>query len=202
MTSRAKAKRRKLDRQGGSPNGQRIAAIALDGWDDLDDLRTFADLDDNDPGGPPPFLLAMAREDLDAACAKAAWSRRPASAAPQSGSPGPGTRTDPPRSSPQLDTRKEPPRSSPPIARNAPPTTVWEALRRLLACNRQQLAARLGVSRHTLQRWERGELTEAGAARVAALMQETLATAGAGWTVAPVFSQAALERGKPHQPPG
>ncbi|MCA1775522.1 MAG: hypothetical protein LC676_07930 [Loktanella sp.] len=40
------------------------------------------------------------------------------------------------------------------------PAHIWEALRRLLNCNRKQLAARLGVNRHTLAGWER--MTEAG----------------------------------------
>ena len=164
---------------------QRIAGTNMSGLDDLDD---FDDLDE--PGGLPPLALAMARADLDAAIARAAWGSRPASPPTQSSSPKAAAQPEPP------------PRHAPPIARNTPPATPWEALRRLLACNRQQLAARLGISRHTLQRWERGELTEAGAARVAALMQETLAAAGAGWTVTPVFRPAALERGKPHQPPG
>lgn len=45
-------------------------------------------------------------------------------------------------------------------ARNAPPRHVWEALRRLLRCNRQQLAERMDVSPRTLRRWE--AQTEAG----------------------------------------
>jgi len=44
--------------------------------------------------------------------------------------------------------------------RNGAPTHIWEALRRLRSCNKQQLAAALGVSRHTLTRWEAA--TEAG----------------------------------------
>lgn len=45
-------------------------------------------------------------------------------------------------------------------SRNAPPRHIWEALQRLRACNKQQLAAALGVNRHTLARWI--EATEAG----------------------------------------
>jgi len=45
-------------------------------------------------------------------------------------------------------------------AKNAPPQHIFEALRRLRACNKQQLAAALGVSRHTLTRWE--QLAESG----------------------------------------
>jgi len=44
--------------------------------------------------------------------------------------------------------------------RNTNPAHIWQALRRLLNCNRTQLAARLGVNRHTLTKWER--MTEAG----------------------------------------
>lgn len=40
------------------------------------------------------------------------------------------------------------------------PANVWQALRRLRACNKQQLATALGISRHTLHRWE--QMTEAG----------------------------------------
>jgi len=45
-------------------------------------------------------------------------------------------------------------------AKNAPPKHVFEALRRLRNCNKQELAAALGVSRHTLTRWE--QLAELG----------------------------------------
>lgn len=69
-------------------------------------------------------------------------------------------------------------------ARNSPPRNVFETLRRLLACNKAQLAARLGVSARTLRRWE--ELDSAGehpgtdaAARLAQLMQATLRAADA-----------------------
>ena len=41
--------------------------------------------------------------------------------------------------------------------RNTQPANIWDVLRRLLRCNRQQLAARLGVSSRTLARWESGE---------------------------------------------
>lgn len=44
--------------------------------------------------------------------------------------------------------------------RDNTPRHIWDTLRRLLRCNKQQLAARLGVSRHTLARWE--DATEAG----------------------------------------
>ena len=165
MKSRAKKQRQQTGRDRWTLTSQGIAATDLDDLDDLDD-------DFDEPSGLPPFALAMAREDLAAACAKAAWGPRQTSASAPSRSPG----TAP---------RPAPPPNSPPIERDTPPATVWEALRRLLACNKQELAARLGVSRHTLQRWERDEPTETGPARVAALMQETLAAAGAGWTVAP-----------------
>lgn len=38
--------------------------------------------------------------------------------------------------------------------RNTTPATEWQALRRLLNCNKQQLAQRLGVSARTLRNWE------------------------------------------------
>jgi len=44
--------------------------------------------------------------------------------------------------------------------KNAPPADIWKALRRLRDCNKQELAAALGISRHTLSRWEAA--TEAG----------------------------------------
>jgi len=67
--------------------------------------------------------------------------------------------------------------------RNTTPTTVWDALRRLLRCNKMQLAARLGVSRQTLMTWEkateRGEPIEGSARRAAAeLLTATLRASG------------------------
>lgn len=44
--------------------------------------------------------------------------------------------------------------------RNSTPRHVWDALRRLRNCNKQQLAAALGVSSRTLARWTAA--TEAG----------------------------------------
>lgn len=44
--------------------------------------------------------------------------------------------------------------------RNAPPRHIWDALLRLRACNKRQLAEALGVNRHTLARWI--DSTEAG----------------------------------------
>lgn len=68
-------------------------------------------------------------------------------------------------------------------AKNTTPATVWEALRRLLNCNKQQLAARLGVTRQTLHEWEK--MTDAdepisdNARRAAAeLLTATLRAAG------------------------
>lgn len=67
--------------------------------------------------------------------------------------------------------------------RNTAPKGVWETLRRLLQCNKQQLAERLGVSDTTLRAWERAD--ETGSAgktaheRAALLMQATLRAAGA-----------------------
>lgn len=76
-------------------------------------------------------------------------------------------------------------------ASNATPTNVFAALRRLLNCNKAQLAARLGVSARTLRRWE--ELDAAGehpgtdaAARLAQVMQATLRAANADVYALPI----------------
>lgn len=66
--------------------------------------------------------------------------------------------------------------------RNTPPRHIWETLMRLRACNKQQLAAALGVNRHTLARWMRatdaGESAGPNAAGLAAdLLETTLNTA-------------------------
>jgi DNA-binding transcriptional regulator YiaG len=66
--------------------------------------------------------------------------------------------------------------------KNTTPATVWEVLRRLLKCNKQQLAARLGVTRQTLRMWEdateRGEPISDNARRAAAeLLTATLRAA-------------------------
>ena len=63
--------------------------------------------------------------------------------------------------------------------RNTPPPDIWGALMRLRACNKQELAEALGVSRHTLARWMRDEGGANAHARAAALLQQTLADAGA-----------------------
>jgi len=62
------------------------------------------------------------------------------------------------------------------------PAHVWEALRRLRACNKQQLAAALGVTRQTLARWEAetatgGSAGEAAEARASDLLIATLRAA-------------------------
>ena len=128
-------------------------------------------------------------EALAAACQAAAWAKRPATVAAA------------------IDATAKAgiaaADSDPRAGRNAPPVTLWEALRRLLDCNKGELAERLGVSRHTLQRWERGELPERASGRVAELMQETLHAAGAGWTTAPLFRPTAFKRGpRAAKPPG
>jgi len=58
---------------------------------------------------------------------------------------------------------------------NSPPDTIWTALRRVYACNKQQLAARLGITSRTLRRWEAGEEMPAdGLDRARALLQTGL----------------------------
>jgi DNA-binding transcriptional regulator YiaG len=121
---------------------------------------------------------------FDAACMRAAWAR------PFAFATVPAQRTAPAAEAP-ADRQAE----APTTRRSAPPANVFEALRRLLGCNRQELAARLGISRHTLQRWERGQIPGPGRARVAELMRATLAAAQADWTMGPDFSPAALPPG-------
>lgn len=68
-------------------------------------------------------------------------------------------------------------------ARNTPPANIWQTLRRLLNCNKQELAARLGVTARTLRNWEAATETEgdsagkAANAAAASLLQETLRAA-------------------------
>ena len=67
--------------------------------------------------------------------------------------------------------------------RNKAPAHVWQALIRLRACNKQQLAAALGVNRHTLARWitatETGDDPGDNATeRAADLLSATLCAAG------------------------
>jgi hypothetical protein len=69
-----------------------------------------------------------------------------------------------------------------PRRKNGPPRHIWEALLRLRACNKGQLAAALGVDRHTLARWitatEAGESPGTNAeTRAADLLQTTLRAA-------------------------
>ena len=72
--------------------------------------------------------------------------------------------------------------------RNTNPATVWDALRRLLLCNKQQLADRLGVDRRTLHRWENCEAGADAMRRASALLIATLRNADhsdalAQWTI-------------------
>lgn len=63
--------------------------------------------------------------------------------------------------------------------RNTTPANVWIALRRLLNCNKTQLAERLGVNPRTLHRWEHGEDSADAHRKAAQLMQSTLRAANA-----------------------
>ena len=58
--------------------------------------------------------------------------------------------------------------------RNSRPASIWDALRRILNCNKNELAAHLGVNRKTLQRWEAGEESEAGKQKARDLLTATL----------------------------
>lgn len=76
-------------------------------------------------------------------------------------------------------------------ARNSPPRDVFTTLRRLLACNKSELAARLGVSARTLRRWEELNAAEHhpgadAAARLSQLMQATLRAANADVYALPI----------------
>lgn len=68
--------------------------------------------------------------------------------------------------------------------KNAAPANIWEVLRRLLDCNKQQLAAHLGVSVATLRRWEKvyaeeGTAGKAAAEKCSLLLETTLRQANA-----------------------
>lgn len=72
--------------------------------------------------------------------------------------------------------------------RNTTPTDIWEVLRRLLNCNKAQLAERLGVDPRTLRRWEQGEAGADAYRRAADLLRATLRAANdadtlAQWTI-------------------
>lgn len=87
--------------------------------------------------------------------------------------------------------------------KNTAPATIWEALRRLRACNKSQLAKSLGVDRSTLRLWELA--TEAGKnpgtaahAKASALLIATLRAANdadalAQWRIGPWFADRWLE---------
>jgi DNA-binding XRE family transcriptional regulator len=57
-----------------------------------------------------------------------------------------------------MQTEKPARRPAPP--RNRPPANEFEMLRRMLLCNKAQLAARIGVTPQTLWNWE--QITAAG----------------------------------------
>lgn len=67
--------------------------------------------------------------------------------------------------------------------RNHAPADIWETLQRLRACNKTELAAALGVSRHTLRRWmdedATGSAGKTAHERAAMLLQATLRAANA-----------------------
>ena len=59
--------------------------------------------------------------------------------------------------------------------KNNYPENQFELLRRMLNCNKTQLAERLGVKRLTLYRWENGETTESTAPKMAELFRTIMA---------------------------
>lgn len=67
--------------------------------------------------------------------------------------------------------------------RNTPPANIWQTLRRLLNCNKQELAAHLGVTARTLRTWEAAAEAEGSSAGKAAneaaarLLSDTLRAA-------------------------
>lgn len=67
------------------------------------------------------------------------------------------------------------------MTKNTTPANIWDTLRRLLNCNRSELAERLGVTPRTLRRWEDDDATgSAGKTaheRAAMLLQSTLRAA-------------------------
>lgn len=67
------------------------------------------------------------------------------------------------------------------MERNRPPKDIFEALQRLLACNKTELAARLGVTPRTVQRWKNeGEASDpdSKAAEITARLMIATLTAG------------------------
>ena len=156
------------------------------------------DLDDEPWPGDEPCIAAQL--EIQAACMQAMWSRplAPGDALSARASLALSVALcvpDEARADRQAEPQARPAHQAEPQARpahqaeprttrrNAPPANVLEALRRLLDCNRQELAARLGVSRYTLHRWERGQIPGPARARVAELMRATLAAAQADWTM-------------------
>jgi len=67
--------------------------------------------------------------------------------------------------------------------RNSNPEDIFDALRRLHNCNWQQLAERLDVSVQTLRRWRTEGPGKTGAERCSDLIRDTLADAGAEWSL-------------------
>jgi transcriptional regulator with XRE-family HTH domain len=81
--------------------------------------------------------------------------------------------------------------------RNTPPANIWETLRRLLNCNKTQLAERLDVTPRTLHRWEAGAAGDDAERRAGQLLREILQSAGcdrhAQWPLERAQIMAALD---------
>lgn len=58
---------------------------------------------------------------------------------------------------------------------NRPPRHVFDALKRVYACNQTQLAERLAISTRTLRRYERGEAPDREIARAREMLRRALA---------------------------
>ena len=65
--------------------------------------------------------------------------------------------------------------------RNTPPADAYDVLRRLYACNWNQLAERLGVSPQTLREWRKEGHGKNGAMRLQNLMETGLRASHSEW---------------------
>lgn len=85
-----------------------------------------------------------------------------------------------------------------PKEQNSHPTDAWDAAERLLNCNRQQLADRLGLSRFKLAKLRTEPIQPEQQRQLAALITEAMHEAGAPY-LAPVQPQAKPTQAGTHQ---